>query len=114
MLVYFFILLNFSWPSFSAPPVDPPNGMIWVEGGVFEMGYKPGRDRGMIFPDELPLRRIEISGFYMARHELSIGEFRAFVKASGYRTDVERANKGEIWNPKKIHLGGKPQSELAT
>jgi formylglycine-generating enzyme required for sulfatase activity len=46
-------------------------------------------------PSEWPQRRVRISRpFYMGAHEVTLGQFRAFVQATSYRTDAERDGKG--------------------
>ena len=60
-----------------------PQGMVWIEPGEFIMGS----DNGM--PDEAPARKVEMSGFWIDTHEVTNQEFRAFVDATGYRTDAE-------------------------
>ena len=44
---------------------------------------------------EWPERRVRISkAFYLSAHETTLGQFRKFVEATGYRTDAERDGKG--------------------
>jgi sulfatase modifying factor 1 len=61
----------------------PHSGMVWVPGGTYAMG-------DTVYPEEGPLRRVQVAGFWMDRHEVSNREFAAFVKATGYVTDAER------------------------
>lgn len=75
--------------------VEPLTGMpfVWVPGGCFRMGSdegEKGRER-----DEGPLHDVCIDGFWMGRREVTQGEFRRFVEASGYVTDAER--EGFSW-----------------
>ena len=44
--------------------------------------------------DEGPLHRVKISAFQMGKYELTRGQFRIFVEATGYRTDAERDPEG--------------------
>jgi formylglycine-generating enzyme required for sulfatase activity len=51
------------------------------------------------YPDspasEAPPRRTRITkALYLARHETTVGQFRAFVEATGYRTEAEKDGKG--------------------
>ncbi len=50
--------------------------------------------------DEQPRHRVRISRpFFLGRHEVTVGQFRAFVDATGYRTDAEKDGKGGFgWN----------------
>ncbi len=61
----------------------PRNGMVWVPGGSYMMG-------DTVYPEEGPLRHVDVAGFWMDRHEVSNRDFAAFVKATGYVTDAER------------------------
>jgi len=66
-------------------PQQPVIDMVNIPGGVFEMGSATMRD------DERPLHSVRISAFSMSRMAVTVGQFRAFVDASGYRTDAERS-----------------------
>src|SRR5579875_2233801 len=58
--------------------------MVRIPGGTFQMGSTDGP------PDEAPVRTVTISPFWMDRHEVTNGQFAAFVRATGYRTVAER------------------------
>ncbi len=75
--------------------VEPQTGMEFVRipGGCFRMGSpagEAGRD-----PDEGPVRRVCLSGFWMGRYEVTRGQFRLFVERSGYVSEAER--QGYSW-----------------
>ena len=59
-------------------------GMIRVPGGSFLMGSQD------FYPEERPVRRVEVDAFWMDDHPVTVAEFRAFVKATGYVTMAER------------------------
>jgi len=61
----------------------PEIDMVAIPGGVFLMGSATGRD------DERPVHSVSISAFSMGRTAVTVGQFRAFVDASGYRTEAE-------------------------
>ncbi len=73
--------------STSAPPAPPPDGMVWIPGGTFEMGCRV--DMGGK-PDEIPVHPVELDGFYMDKTEVTNAQFQKFVKATGYATMAER------------------------
>jgi formylglycine-generating enzyme required for sulfatase activity len=69
------------------PPIEPGvrySGMVWVPAGQFDMG-------DTTYPEEGPVRRTHVDGFWMDRTEVSNDEFSAFVQATGYVTLAERA-----------------------
>jgi formylglycine-generating enzyme len=59
--------------------------MAWVPGGSYEMGSAD------FYPEEAPVRRVAVDGFYIDRHPVTVAEFRRFVKATGHVTVAERA-----------------------
>ncbi len=67
-------------------PADraPAKNMAWVPGGEFLMGSDD------FYPEERPVHRVAIDGFWMDDHPVTVAEFRRFVKATGYVTWAER------------------------
>jgi sulfatase modifying factor 1 len=63
----------------------PAKHMVWIPGGEFLMGS----DR--FYPEEGPVRRVSVDGFWMDEHPVTVAEFRRFVKATGYVTWAEIA-----------------------
>ncbi len=57
--------------------------MVWVPPGELEMG-------DTVYPEEQPLKRVQLNGFWMDRHEVTNAEFARFVLATGYVTVAER------------------------
>lgn len=72
-----------------APSVAPAKDMAWVPGGEFSMGSVD------FYPEERPVHRVAVDGFWADRHPVTVAEFRRFVKATGYVTDAERAPTAE-------------------
>jgi formylglycine-generating enzyme len=58
--------------------------MVRVPGGVFAMGCE------QFYPEEGPVRPVEVDGFWIDAHPVTVAEFRRFVKATGYVTVAER------------------------
>ena len=58
--------------------------MVWIPGGEFSMGS----DR--FYPEERPIRRVAVDGFWMDEHPITVDEFRRFVDATGYVTVAEQ------------------------
>ncbi len=51
-----------------------PPGMVLVPAGEFEMGSNS-------YPEEQPIRMVELSTFYLDRHEVTVAEYRECVMA---------------------------------
>jgi formylglycine-generating enzyme len=62
----------------------PAKDMVRVPGGSFLMGSEE------FYPEERPVRRVEVDGFWMDEHPVTVAEFRRFVRATGYVTVAER------------------------
>jgi sulfatase modifying factor 1 len=73
-------------PSTSPAGVSPPDGMVWIPRGEFTMGG----DDPLARPDEKPLHRVRVEGFWMDATEVTNAEFRRFVEATRYVTTAER------------------------
>ena len=73
------------------PPQNPAAAshshaeMVWIPGGTFLMGS----DRH--YPEEAPVHRVTIDGFWIDRTPVTNREFRSFVNATGYVTVAEIA-----------------------
>jgi sulfatase modifying factor 1 len=63
--------------------------MVWLPGGSFEMGSEE------FYPEERPVRSVDVGGFWIDPHPVTVAEFRRFVKATGYVTMAERAPRAE-------------------
>src|SRR5262249_40748510 len=60
-------------------------GMVWVPGGTFVMGSHD------FYPEERPLHRVAVDGFWMDQHPVTVAEFRRFVRATGHVPVAEQA-----------------------
>ena len=86
------LAVAFSW----VERPDVPDGYVLVEGGTFRMGSpssEDGRD-----DDEGPQHSVTVGSFYMKATEVTVGEFRAFVRAEGYESQAERDGGAYVWN----------------
>ena len=61
--------------------------------------------KGFSVDDEDPKHQVKISAFKMGKHELTRGQFRIFVEATGYKTDAEKDPKGG-WGVSRQLQGG--------
>src|SRR4026208_439171 len=69
-----------SQPNAEAPAKD----MTWIPGGAFLMGSED------FYPEERPVHEVTVDGFWMDEHQVTVADFRRFVKATG---DVTRADR---------------------
>ena len=74
------------------PTAAQPAGMIWIPGGEFTMGS----DSPDSPPAERPAHRVRVDDFWMDATEVTNGQFRAFVAATGYATTAERPVDWEL------------------
>jgi len=76
----------------TAPGQEPR--FIDIPAGSFVMGCDPA----LRCAESLPRKRVDFSRpFQLMQTEVTVGQFRAFVKASGYRTDAEKAGDARCW-----------------
>jgi formylglycine-generating enzyme required for sulfatase activity len=61
-----------------------PSDMAWIAGGTFRMGS----DRH--YPEERPVHRATVDGFWIDIHPVTNAQFERFVAATGYVTIAER------------------------
>jgi formylglycine-generating enzyme len=67
-----------------APPgASPQRDMIWIPAGTFRMGSDKH------YPEEAPVHRVAVDGFFMDRTPVTNREFRKFVNATNYVTFAE-------------------------
>lgn len=62
----------------------PVKGMTWVAPGAFAMGSDA------FYPEERPVRRVEVDGFWIDRQPVTVAQFGRFVGETGYVTVAER------------------------
>jgi formylglycine-generating enzyme required for sulfatase activity len=92
----FLVAAAVSYGLFSlAGPAEPTEGMVWVPGGWFLMGSEEpmGIDR---VPNSAPVHRVWVDGFWMDATEVTNAQFRAFVRATGYKTIAEQQPDPEL------------------
>jgi formylglycine-generating enzyme required for sulfatase activity len=72
--------------------------MVWIPGGAFSMGSDEH------YPEEAPVRRAEVLGFWMDATAVTNEEFARFVDATGYVTFAERAPNAEDYPGAKADM----------
>ena len=65
--------------------MEPANDMVAIPAGRFRMGSE------RFYPEERPVREVEVEGFRIDRGPVTVADFRRFVKATGHVTLAERA-----------------------
>ena len=67
------------------PSAEPPGrDMVWIPGGTFAMGSDQH------YAEERPVHAVTVDGFWIDEHQVTVAEFRRFVKATGHVTVAER------------------------
>jgi formylglycine-generating enzyme len=72
-------------PSLHSVTSGHTKGMVWVPEGEFLMGSED------FYPEERPVHRVAVDGFWIDEHPVTVAEFRRFVNATGYVTWAEQA-----------------------
>lgn len=70
-------------PTVSTSSMPAPKNMSWVPGGTFWMGSED------FYPEERPVHQVTVDGFWIDTHQVTVAEFRRFVKATGHLTTAE-------------------------
>ena len=59
----------------------PPPGMVLIPAGNFQMGSNDPEAGS----DEQPVHTVYVDAFYMDKYEVTVGEYKAFLRATGHR-----------------------------
>lgn len=75
---------------------------VWIPGGVFRMGSDHR------YPEEAPVHRVQVDGFWMDATPVTNAQFQAFVEATGYVTFAELPPRPEDYPgaPKELLRAG--------
>lgn len=77
--------------------------MIDISGGSFQMGcVENNKDCGN---NEKPVREVKIAPFQMGAYEVTVGQFKLFVDATGYETKAEQSGSCYSYNKKSTYYG---------
>ena len=66
--------------------------LVYVRGGSFEMGSEKGES------DEKPMHTITLSNYFIGKYEVTVGQFRKFIGATGYKTSADINGGSYLWN----------------
>jgi sulfatase modifying factor 1 len=64
---------------------------VFVPGGTYTIGKK-----GHLLN---PQRKVNVSGYYIGKTEITNQQFEEFIKATSYRTDAERMHNAMVFQP---------------
>ncbi|RXJ69815.1 gliding motility-associated lipoprotein GldK [Veronia nyctiphanis] len=78
---------------------DSNNDLVFVSGGYFGIGSNEG------YPEETPVRQKKVNDFYISNHEVTNGDFLAFVEATGYVTQAEKGAIIETGQTSSLETG---------
>jgi formylglycine-generating enzyme len=87
-------------PAINACARFSPGAMRWIPAGQFTAGEDAR------YVEEGPAHMVSVTGFWMDAHELTNGEFAAFVKATGYKTLAERDPPQIVAAPPEMRVPG--------
>jgi formylglycine-generating enzyme required for sulfatase activity len=73
--------------------------LVGIPGGKFTMGSS--KEEAERDEEEGPQHEVEVSEFYLGAHEVTVGQFRAFANAAGYRTEAEKGDGAFRWSGSK-------------
>jgi sulfatase modifying factor 1 len=65
-------------------PFQGTDAMAWIPDGTFRMGSED------FYPEERPVRGVELEGFWIDKRLVTVADFRRFVRDTGYVTLAER------------------------
>jgi sulfatase modifying factor 1 len=73
----------------TTPGPAPFQDMVWIPGGTFRMGSDKH------YPEERPVHRVSVDGFWMDRTPMTNERFARFVEATGHVTFAEIPPRAE-------------------
>ena len=100
-------LLHMLWAC--QPTLPPtPEGMVYFRGSEVTIGSPKG------LPNERPVFTTTVDDFYLDEHPVTVGQFRQFVRATGYRTEAEKFGDAGVFNVKKLQQLAEELGYLST
>jgi len=66
--------------------------LVYVRGGSFAMGSDKGES------DEKPIHSVTLSNYFIGKYEVTVGQFRKFITATGYKTSADINGGSYLWN----------------
>lgn len=79
--------------------------MVVIKTGRFNMGKANGAKH------EGPVHQVQINyGFAVSKNEITVGQFKEFVEATGYKTDAERNKSSRVYDLKTGRMKAKKRT----
>ena len=106
LFVYLILILNLplvaQTPEALKPFTETANGvkieMVAIKGGTFMMGQPNPNLGGEEESDsEQPVHKVTISNFYLGKTEVTVAQFKAFIDATGYKTEAEKTGNSNSY-----------------
>ncbi len=70
--------------------------LVAIPSGWFHMGSKANEEGAL--DDEKPRYKVTITqSFYLGKYKVTVGQFRRFVDATGYKTEAEQGGNSSTW-----------------
>lgn len=91
--------------------------MVRIKGGTYRMGgdkiagFENMPSTALAQPDEFPKHEVQVSDFWMDEHEVTVGEYLEFVKATNYVTVAEQDVDWEVLKKQLPQGTPKPNDE---
>lgn len=71
--------------------------MIYIPAGEFTMGSDE-------YDDEKPVLNVYLDGYWISKHEITVGQFKIFANDTGYRTEAEKRGGAYVFLGDKWHI----------
>ena len=70
--------------------------MVFVEGGDFIRGCTAEQVSACL-SEEKPAHQVSLDDFYIGKYEVTVAQFAAFVAATDYQAEADRAGGSKVW-----------------
>lgn len=80
--------------------------MVYIPSGEFQMGssffksFVFSNKKLFSFPDQRPKHKVHLDAYWIDQTEVTVGMFKKFVEATGYKTTAEKEGWGKPWRNK--------------
>ncbi len=87
-----FVVISIALALWNLSRLLTPRGMAYIPSGEFMMGADTSSRE-----DEKPAHRVAVNAFYLDTHEVTVAQFREFVRQKNYGTEAENGDGGFVW-----------------